>query len=207
MKKCLAPCFAGCTDQEYAAEAARAAAFLDTRGASSVTYLEKEREAASANLDFERAALLHRELEKAEATCRAVPEIAHIVTSLNAVILQRGAEEGTVAVFNVHTARIAEPFLLRFTELAGQPRSVEEILRAAIESHPSQASGELSAPTASFTSAEMEDHLAMLARWFYARPRQGEIFFAEAGPRGWPFRRMLRACLRILQLDTAAENH
>jgi excinuclease ABC subunit C len=207
MKKCLAPCFAGCTDQEYAAEAARAASFLDTRGASAVASLEKQREEASANLDFERAALLHRELEKTEAACRAVPEIANIITSLDAVILQRGAENGTIAVFNVHGARIADPFLLRFTELAGQPRSVEEILRAALESPVRLAGGESSAPPASPTSTELEDHLALLARWFYARPHQGEIFFAEAGPRGWPYRRMLRACSRILQVELPAENH
>jgi len=60
---------------------------------------------------------------------------------------------------------------------------------------------------ATSSSAEMEDHLALLARWFYARPRHGEIFFSEAGPRGWPYRRMLRACSRLLQPDAASENH
>ena len=50
-------------------------------------------------------------------------------------------------------------------------------------------------------AAELEDHLALLARWFYARPRQGEIVFADAKPRGWPYRRMLRACSRLLAPD------
>ena len=162
---------------------------------------------ASTNLEFERAALLHRDLEKAAAAHRAIPEIAHTITTLDAAILQRGAEEGTIAVFIVRAARIADPFLLRFTDLASQPRSVEEILRAAIESPLDQAAGQKDTPPAASPPAEREDHLALLARWFYARPRHGEIFFSEAGPRGWPYRRMLRACSRILQPDAAAEKH
>lgn len=196
MKKCLAPCFAGCTDEQYVAESSRAAAFLDTGGASAVATLEREREAASANLEFERAALLHRDLEKAEAARRGIPEIARTIAALDAAILQRGAEDGTIAVFLVKAARIADPFMLRFAKLASQPRSAEEILRATLEPSAGGAASPNAAP-----SAEIEDHLALLARWFYARPRAGELFFAEAGPRGWPYRRMLRACSRLLQPD------
>ena len=47
------------------------------------------------------------------------------------------------------------------------------------------------------------DHLSLLARWFYGKPRIGEIFFPEKGPsarsgKGWPYRRILRACSRLL---------
>ena len=203
MKKCLAPCFAGCTDEEYAAESSRAAAFLESGGDSSVETLERERESASANLDFERAALLHREVEKAKAARRAVPEIARTIQTLDAAVFQRGAEEDTIAVFIVRAARISDPFLLRFSELASQPRSVEEILRAALDSSSGAQQG---TPPSASSSVEIEDHLALLARWFYARPRHGEIFFSEAGPRGWPYRRMLRACSRLLESSAPAEN-
>jgi excinuclease ABC subunit C len=200
MKKCLAPCFAGCTDEEYSNEAARAAAFLSTRGASAVAMLKMEREAASSAMEFERAAVLHRDLERAETACRAIPDIVHTVPELDGVILQKAPEEGTVAVFVVRAARIGDPLLLRFTDLAGQPHSVEEILRATLESRPDGKQVESS-------SSEVDDHLALLARWFYSRPRQGEVFFAEAGPRGWPYRRMLRACSRILSTETDTRNH
>ena len=206
MKKCLAPCFAGCTDEEYADESSRAAAFLASGGASEISALERKRESASANLEFERAALLHRDLEKAQAARRNLPEIARTLATLDAVILQRGAEDGTIAVFVVKAARIADPFLLRFTELASQPRSVEEILRAALEPS-SGAAGQEPRLNGGPVQAEIEDHLAMLARWFYSRPRRGEIFFSEAGPRGWPYRRMLRACSRLLQPEPPSEKH
>ena len=65
MKMCLAPCFAGCSKEDYDAEVGRVVAFLATGGASLTAELEREREAASEALDFERAAAVHRRIEKA----------------------------------------------------------------------------------------------------------------------------------------------
>src|SRR5271169_3370598 len=47
MKKCLAPCFKGCTDERYQEESSRVEAFLATRGQSMLNELAKERDAAS----------------------------------------------------------------------------------------------------------------------------------------------------------------
>jgi excinuclease UvrABC nuclease subunit len=196
MKMCLAPCFAGCTPDEYAAEVDRVAAFLGSGGASLAQELEREREAASSALDFERAAALHKRVEKTEAVRRGIPELVRRLDTLDAVVLQRGVEENAVAVFAVRGGRIADPFLLRFAELASQPRSVEEILRGVLESASSAAENAPAGGAAAI--AELEDHLALLARWFYARPRQGEILFAEPKAAGWPYRRILRACSRLL---------
>ncbi len=133
MKMCLAPCFAGCTQEEYDAEVGRVVAFLATGGASLTAELEREREAASEALDFERAAAVHRRIEKAAEALRGLPDLARRLEDLNAVVLQRAAEENTVAVFVVRAGRIEEPRLLRFAELAGEPRSVEQILREWLE--------------------------------------------------------------------------
>jgi hypothetical protein len=43
--------------------------------------------------------------------------------------------------------------------------------------------------------AELAEHLSLLSRWFYSKPRDGEILFRD---RGWPYRRILRACSRVL---------
>jgi hypothetical protein len=37
--------------------------------------------------------------------------------------------------------------------------------------------------------------LLLVARWFYSKPREGEILFREGD---WPYRRILRACARLL---------
>src|SRR5271154_2282068 len=133
MKMSLAPCFAGCTDQEYASEVSQVVEFLSARGASLSQGPAREREAASSELDFERAAAQHRRLEKVDAVRRGLPELVRQLDHLDAVILERAAETNTIAAFVVSTGRIAEPFLLRFDELASQSRSAEEIFRKELQ--------------------------------------------------------------------------
>jgi hypothetical protein len=142
-------------------------------------------------------------LEKVSGVLRAWPEVARPVRALDAVVLQPAAEKNTVAVFVVRSGRIAEPFLLDFAELQAQPRSLEQILRERLEaslstSHDSQT-----------TNAELADHLSLLARWYYSKPRAGEIFFpqesrssATRGQLEWPWRRIIRACSRIISSGT-----
>jgi excinuclease ABC subunit C len=226
MKMCLAPCFAGCTDAEYAAEVARSTEALATLGASLETSLQQEREAASESLDFERAATLHKKLEKVSDVMRSSPGLARRVDQLDAVILQRMAEENTVAFFAVHHGIIADPFLVRFDELSSQPRSVEAIIRGHLEASATVADAADSQAAASSEASdsqtvesatpgapdlkvqfgiravpeELPEHLSLLARWFYAKPREGEIFFRDPT---WPYRRLLRACARTLTPPTA----
>jgi excinuclease ABC subunit C len=214
MKMCLAPCFAGCSKEEYDVEVGRVVAFLATGGASLTAELEREREAASDALDFERAAAVHRRIEKAAESLRGLPDLARRIEDLNAVVLQRAAEENTVAVFVVRAGRIEEPRLLRFAELATEPRSVEQILREWLEGATDPASLPAKSAASQQSYRELEDQLSLLARWFHKKPRVGEIFFRESTARStaaapqdeasarrnseWPYRRILRACSRLL---------
>ncbi|MGC1605919.1 MAG: hypothetical protein WA748_10360, partial [Candidatus Acidiferrum sp.] len=228
MKMCLAPCFAGCTKEEYDAEVQRLVQFLDTNGNSLRSAIETDRERASADLDFERAALLHKRLEKLDAALRFRPELARRIADLNAVILQRAAEDQTIGVFGIHGGRLAEPFFLRFAEIASQPRSAEHIFKDYLEGHAAAApdmensvaaSGQTEEDPAETISAavsqtrensavrssasareELSEHLALISRWFYSNPRAGEIFFRE---KDWPYRKILRACSRLLNPKAA----
>ena len=214
MKMCLAPCFAGCSKEDYDVEVGRVVAFLATGGASLTAELEGEREAASEALDFERAAAVHRRVEKAAEALRGLPDLARRLEDLNAVVLQRAAEQSTVAVFVVRGGRIGEPRMLRFAELASEPRSVEQILREWLEGAGDLASLPAKAAASQQSYRELEDQLSLLARWFHKKPRVGEIFFRENTARTsagapqdeaslrrnseWPYRRILRACSRLL---------
>src|SRR5690349_5406560 len=102
MKMCLAPCFAGCTKEEYNIEVQKLVQFLDTSGGSLRNSLEQERENASEQLDFERAAALHKKIEKLDDALRGSPELPRRIQDLDAVILQRSAEEQSIAVYAVH---------------------------------------------------------------------------------------------------------
>ena len=205
MKMCLAPCFGGCTAVEYAEEVSRVTAFLQTGGTSLADALTQERESASMRLDFEQASALHRRLEKLQELRRALPEVIRPIEQLHALIVMRATAENTIALFIVCGGRIADPFLLQFTESAGQPQSAEQILRQLLEptTGPREEADSKHPTSGVSDTPSLEDHLALLARWFYASPREGEIVFQEPRPVGWPYRRILRACKRLLAADEA----
>jgi excinuclease ABC subunit C len=200
MKMCLAPCFAGCSEREYDAEVFAVVQTLETCGRALTSRIEQEREAASGELDYERAATLHKRLEKVWAALRGLPGLARRIEQLDAVIVERAAEEKTVALFPVRAGLFAEPLFLRFGELVSEPRSVEAILRQALEP--------LGPPVREPEGVEwrrrhgltdlppeLTEHLSLLARWFYGNPREGEILFRSGD---WPYRRILGACRRVL---------
>jgi excinuclease ABC subunit C len=183
MKMCLAPCFAGCSKEEYDVEVGRLVSFLETGGSSLRDGLETERNRASEDLDFEKAALLHKKVDKLDDALRGQAELPRRLQDLNAVIFQRGGEDQSIAVYEVRAGRITDPFLLSFATLAGEPRSAEQLLRQQLEGQRET------------SPADLSEHLWLLARWFYSNPREGEIFFKE---NTWPYRRMMRACARLL---------
>ena len=219
MKMCLAPCFAGCTQEEYDVEIGRVLESLESTGSALTERLAQERAAASDELDFERAAALHKRLDKVTAVLRGMPDLARRIEELDLVILQRAAEAQTIAVFPVRAGMLEEPVFLRFAEISSEPRSVEAILKEALEPGSHEDGSEQQAATRT-TKTEQEirslqereknlraryglraaapdlpDHLSLLARWFYSKPREGEILFRD---KVWPYRRMLRACGRLL---------
>jgi excinuclease ABC subunit C len=187
MKMCLAPCFAGCTKEEYDVEVQRLVGFLESSGGSLRSTYEEEREKASEQLDFERAAALHKKVENLDEVLRGSPELTRRIQDLDAVILQAAAEEQTIGVYRVAGGKLAEPFFLRFAEIASQPRSAEQIFREHFDAESAATNGDLG------------EDLWLVARWFYSNPREGEIFFRE---KDWPYRRILRACSRLLAPKT-----
>ena len=204
MKMCLAPCFAGCSKGEYDAEVQRFVSFLESSGDSLRSTFEAERERASEDLDFERAAVLHKKVEKLDEVLRGQPDLTRRIQDLDAVILQRGSGEQVIAAFRVQGGRLCEPFFLPFGEIASQPRSVEQIFRNYLDpgagGQLSLVNEEMKAPMA---KGELSEHLWLVARWFYSNPRAGEIFLREKND--WPYRRILRACSRLLAPPPATE--
>ena len=75
MKMSLAPCFKGCTDEDYAAEVARVQEYFDSAGESLLRELEAERERLSAELDFEAAAAQHAKVAKIKGILSACDDI------------------------------------------------------------------------------------------------------------------------------------
>ena len=196
MRMCLAPCFAGCSQEDYDAEVNRLVQFLDTSGGSLREALTHERESASEQLDFEKAAAIHKKLEKLDDALRSRPDLARRIQNLDAVILQRTAEPQSIAFFAFHGGRMAEPFWLRFEETS-KPASAEETVRDYLEGL--MRAAPIPSSDTRQSAAELGEHLGLLARWFFSKPREGEIFFRE---KDWPYRRILRGCSRLLSPKT-----
>ncbi len=188
MKMCLAPCFRGCTDDEYRAEVGRVESFLDSRGESLKRQLAAERDDASSKMEFEAAAAIHAQLDKLAPVLQQLPEFVRRIDQAHAVIIQRSRQPESVALFRVDGGAIAGP--LEFPISGAEPtksQSMEARLQAALTAFPA------SKPNGTI---ERMEHLAILKRWCYRGTRAGEIFFAD--PKGeLPMRRLVRGIGRV----------
>ena len=185
---CLAPCFKGCSDEEYHAEVSRVQAYFDTGGESLVREISVQRDAASANLEFESASALHARLDKLKPVLSQLPEIVHRIDRLTGVMVQRSASPESVNFFRIEAGRISGPVTFPI-------QSAEHTKSQSMESRVQEALASFSTATAT-SALETMEHLALLKRWFYRSSRSGEIFFAD--DKGTlPMRRVVRGIARV----------
>jgi excinuclease UvrABC nuclease subunit len=192
MKMCLAPCFRGCTDDEYRAEVVRVESFLDSRGESLRRQMAAERDDASAKMAFETAAAIHTRLDKLTPVLQQLPEFVHRIDQTHAVIVQKFVQKSrqpeSVALFRVDGGAIAGP--LEFPISGAEhtkSQSMEARLQAALTAFPAAKPDR---------AVERMEHLAILKRWCYRGSRTGEIFFADAKGE-LPMRRLVRGIGRV----------
>jgi len=190
MKMCLAPCFKGCTDDEYATEVQRVQSYFDSGGNSLLGQLSDERDRASTRLAFEDAAAIHTRIEKLKPVLSQLPEIVQRVDRIAGLMVQPSHFEGHVAFFRVATGRISGP-----VEFSIQP--VDQEKSHSMESRVHEALAAVPPPPAGST-LEIMEHLALLKRWYYRGTRVGEIFFADA-ERDLPMRRIVRGISRVVR--------
>jgi excinuclease UvrABC nuclease subunit len=190
MKMCLAPCFKGCTDEEYSEEVNRVRTYLDSRGDSLLRELSDQREAASANLAFEDAATIHVKIEKLKPVVSPLPDIVQRLDRICALLIQPSHVPESVALFRVDAGRISGPvtFNIQPPEHA-RSQSMEARVQEAWQAFPS-----LTAKPA----LETMEHLAILKRWYYRGTRVGEIFFADHKAE-LPMRRIVRGISRVFR--------
>ncbi len=198
MKMCLAPCFKGCTDGEYAQEVSRVRAYFDSGGDSLLRELSEERERASNDLEFENAAGVHARLEKLSPVLSQLPEIVHRIDRLEGVLVQKSAEKECVTLFRINSGRISDPVMFPI-------QSAEHTKSQSMEARVQEAMAAVPEAGAA-TSLETMEHLAILKRWYYRGSRMGEIFFGnEKGV--LPMRRIVRGISRVYRGEQAEEEH
>ena len=190
MKMCLAPCFRGCTDADYATEVGRVQSYFDSGGDSLVREVATQRDAAAERLAFEEAAAIHVREEKLKTTVGQLPEFVRRIDQWGGLMIQSSQVAQSVAVFQIRGGVIAGPVLFS-TEPPEhtKSRSLEARLREALDSSP------VREPS---SALEVMEHLAVLKRWLYRSHRGGEIFLVDE--RGeLPMRRVVRGIGRVLR--------
>ena len=195
MKMCLAPCFKGCSDEEYAGEVARVESYFESGGDSLVREISAQREAASANLEFENAAAHHARLDKVAPVVSSLPEIVRRLDQLRALIVQTSAMPECVNLFRVDAGCVAGPatFAISAPDHT-KTQSMEARVDEALASLP---------PASPRGALETMEHLAILKRWFYRSSRGGEIFIADR--KGvLPMRRVVRGISRVYRGEKEA---
>ena len=229
MKKCLAPCFKGCSDERYAEEARGVEAFLATRGGSMLESLSKKRDAASAEMEFERAAEIHQQIERVKEAAGLAAEIVRRLSELDALVVMPSAAEASVTLFVVRAGMIgkavefsvagmrhpneksgssslfAHPAMMEAVPLDAEPVvAVATASRTELEERLQEAIVKGEARGEKVSAADRAAHLALLKRWYY-RPavrRVGEIFFRDEDGE-WPMQRVLRGVSRVYVTDKA----
>lgn len=196
MKMCLAPCFQGCSDERYAAEAGTVRDYFATRGASLLTALERDRNAASTALDFEKAAQIHSRLQKVKAIAQQAAPLVHPLAHLDAVIVQPATltpEAEQVAIFRLRAGVLFGPAMY---SVQGMLHPNEQSGSSSLFAHPPTLAPtpllEVDVATAKASRNLLEDrlrdllhtldaeipagcphvdciadHLAIVARWYY----------------------------------------
>ena len=190
MKMCLAPCFKGCSDEEYSAEVSRVQAYFDSGGESLSRELSVQRDAASTNLAFEDAAAVHVRLEKLKPVLSQFPEIVRRLDRLSALIVQPCHLTDSVTFFRVENGAISGPaaFSIQPGDHA-KSQSMESRVMQVLDSFP---------PAKTRSATETMEHLALLKRWYYRGHRIGEIFLAD-DKGAFPMRRIVRGIGRVLR--------
>jgi excinuclease ABC subunit C len=198
MKMCLAPCFKGCSDEEYHAEVARVQTYFDSGGESLLREISGQRDQASANLEFENASALHARIDKLKPVVSQLPEIVHRIDRLSGVMVQPSPLPESVTFFRIDAGRISGPLIFPIQSPEHtKSQSMESRVQLALAAMPAS---ELK------TAIEAMEHLALLKRWYYRGSRIGEIFFANDRA-ALPLRRIARGISRVYRgekLETEA---
>ena len=186
MNRCLRPCQAVVGDEEYESEVDRVTEFLSSSGQSLLVTIAGAREKLSADLEFEAAAREHARYERVQQVLKLSDELAADIDRLHGVAVTRSTRNECVELRFMLAGRwlSAKSFFIGLVD--GRPVPMDGRLR--------ELASELKPPKTTVT--ERQEHLALLARWFYSSWRDGEWLPFER-LEALPYRKLVNAIRRV----------
>lgn len=186
MNRCLRPCQAVVGEEEYASEVERVNEFLSSEGKSLLATISAARDRLSADLEFENAAREHARYERVQQVLKLSDELATDIDRLHGVAVTRSIQDECVELRFMLAGRWLAAKSFFFGLVDGRPVPMDGRLRGL--------ASELEPPKT--TVAERQEHLALLARWFYSSWRDGEwLPFKRLG--ALPYRKLVNAIRRV----------
>lgn len=194
MNMCLRPCQEIVGAEEYVSEVARVQGFLSTAGTSLIEVVSAARDRFSEEMQFEEAARQHRRLQKIEEVLRLRDELARDTRHLFGIAVTPSREPEAVVLWFMQAGSWHEPVCFSMAVEDGKPISLDHKLRETI----------LALPDVKSSAAERQQHMALLAKWFYSSWRDGEWLPVD----DWlhvPYRRLVNAVGRVARQATSSK--
>lgn len=182
MQKCLRPCQQVVGVEEYASEVDRLTGFLRDEGAALLANIAAARDRLSEEMDFEQAARQHKLFEQAQQAVAARDALATDIDRLHGVAVVSSAEPDAVRLWFVFEGCWQEPLDLALRSDVSLDRRLREVA-AGLRPQPAGA-------------PDRQEHLALLARWFYSSWRDGEWLGFESLDR-LPYRKLVRMISKV----------
>jgi excinuclease UvrABC nuclease subunit len=186
MGMCLRPCQEVVGPAEYGHEVQRVVRFLQTDGRSLLEAIASSRDRLSEEMAFEEAARQHKRFEKVQDVLRLRDDLAADIDRLHGVAITRSLAQDSVELWFVRGGVWCAPVRFGFEIQEGKPVSLDRKLRDVL-------------PTVTelrVSVRERQEHLALLARWFYSTWRDGEWLAFESFEE-IPYRKLVNAICRV----------
>jgi excinuclease ABC subunit C len=186
MSMCLRPCQAAVGDQEYASEVARLEHFLSSAGRSLVEAVTHARDRASEELDFEEAARQHKRLDRIESVRALRDELVSDLDHLSGLAVTPASAPETVTLWFMLGGRWTDPVDFPLAAPGSRIVSLDHRLREVVAGLKERR----------VAAEERQEHVALLARWFYSSWRDGE-WLAFESPAKLPYRKAVNSVARV----------
>jgi excinuclease ABC subunit C len=186
MSMCLRPCQAAVGDEEYASEVSRLEHFLSSSGTSLLEPVRHARDRASEELNFEEAARQHKRYERVQGVLALRDELVSDVDRLSGLAVTPASTPETVTLWFLLGGKWTDPVDFPLAAPGSRIVSLDHRLR--------EIAAQVKEPRVS--AQERQEHVALLARWFYSSWRDGE-WLGFDGIERLPYRKAVNAIARV----------
>ncbi len=183
MNKCLRPCQAAVSRDEYASETTRFEKFLRTSGISLLEPAEAARDRASTEMQFEDAERWHQRVTRIREVVSSAGDLARPIEQLSGVAVCPSSAELAVDLFIFTNGRWLPPRRLLLADTVDAGQSMDRRLREMMDAIEPAGPPDLA-------------HLSILNRWHGSSWRDGEWIAFDA-PNKIPYRKIVNAIARV----------